>query len=79
MAKTILEQLAAEITTKKAKAKSPGKYIIEVNGRVIPARLSRKEVLKQAKATACSGATINVFRLEGTAEVDMPVSINGGN
>ena len=75
MAKTILEQLAEEIATKQKKAKKPGNYVIEVNGTIIPARLTRKEVLKQAKQTACSGANINVFKIEGAVSVDLPVSI----
>ena len=72
----ILEELK-EALAPAAKAKKVGNYIIEVNGTVIPTRLTRKEVMKQAKQTACSGAHINVFKLEGATKVDLPVIIEG--
>ena len=70
----ILEELK-EALAPATKAKKVGNYVIEVNGTIIPARLTRKEVIKQAKQTACSGASINVFKLEGATKVDLPVTI----
>lgn len=74
---SILEQLAAELAVKTAKKnKVKGKYLLEVNGRIITTRMTKPEMIKQVRALACSTATINVFKLEGEVTTDIPVTIN---
>jgi hypothetical protein len=72
----LVDQLLAELTTKKEKKAKAGKYILEINGKIITKRMTKKELIKQVRALACTTADINVFKLEGSVTTDIPVSIN---
>jgi len=72
---SLIDQLLTELSAKKQRTAKPGKYVLEINGKIITKRMTKKELLKQVKALACSTAAINVFKLEGTVEVDIPVNI----
>lgn len=75
MATSIVDQLLAELSAKKAKKEPKGKYVLEVNGSIITTRMSKKEMTKQVRALACSTADINVFKLEGSVTTDIPVTV----
>jgi len=78
MSKTtpLVDQLLAELSAKKERKAKPGKYILEINGKIITKRMTKKELIKQVRALACTTAAINVFKLEGSVTTDIPVSIN---
>lgn len=72
----LVDQLLAELSTKKERKAKPGKYLLEINGKVITKRMTKKELFKQVRALACTTADINVFKLEGSVTTDIPVNIN---
>ena len=76
---SLLEQLAAELATKTKKAgkKSLAKYVLDVNGSLVAQRPTNKSELKAAIVAikiAKPTAKINVYKLEGPIDVDLPVS-----
>lgn len=79
MTQTLLEQLAAELAvkTKKAGKKSPAKYVLDVNGSLVAQRPTNKKELKAAIVAikiAKPTSKINVYKLEGPVDVNLPVS-----
>ena len=71
----LVDQLLAELSTKKAKKAKAGKYLLEINGKIITKRMTKKELIKQVRALACTVSDINVFKFEGAVTADIPVSI----
>lgn len=76
---TLLEQLAEEISAKtnKATKKSVAKFVLDVDGKLQSQRPTNKKELKTAIVAiklAKPTAKINVYKLEGPVDVNLPVS-----
>lgn len=75
--KTLLEQLALEIADlRESKEKKDSKgFILVVNGRVVPAKVSKTEYENEVRRLATTGAKIEIFGLVGTAGTNLEVAI----
>lgn len=77
---TLLEQLAAELAAKADKKKGKkgaAKFVLDVDGRLLSQRPTTKKELKDAVIAIKiknPQSKINVYKLEGTIDVELPVS-----
>ena len=75
--KTLLEQLASEIADlrKSKKKKDSKEFILVVNGRVVPAKVSKSDYENEVRRLATTSAKIEIFGLVGTAGTNLEVAI----
>lgn len=73
----LLKQLAAELieAASKEKKDSVKDYVIAVNGKVVPCKMTKAEYEGEVKRLATSGAKIELFTFAGDLSTNLDVAL----
>lgn len=77
---TLLEQMINEqiqLMEEKKRKKGKAKYVMAVNGNVVPMKITKKELKAEVQRLIPTGAKVEVFKLVGDAKTNLDIEIPG--